>query len=152
MSAAALKGFATFAELSEAERQEVAELLEPRELSPGETLFAEGDEADALVLVVNGSLRLASRRAREEATVGGGSQLGGYSLFAVSTRQTSAVGAERARVLLLRRHDFLRLAEDSPRTACRIATALGAELAAQARAALDALAPAASVDPAAAGE
>jgi hypothetical protein len=49
-------------------------------------------------------------------------------------------------VLLLRREEFLRLAEDSPRPACRVATALAAELALQTRQGLAAIAPA-SVDP-----
>lgn len=133
MTAFALKAFAPFAGLSEAERAELADLLEERHLSPEETLFAEGDDADALVLVLEGTLRLTSRRSREAAQLGSGSVLGGFSLFAVGARETTAVGADRAQVLLLRRADFVRLTEDSPRTACRVATALAAELAAHAR-------------------
>jgi CRP-like cAMP-binding protein len=151
VSGAALKAFGPFADLSDGEREEVAERLEERELSPDETLFAEGDEADALVLVVDGSLRLSSARSRETASLSGGSLLGGFSLFAVGTRQTTAVGSERSRVLLLRREEFLRLAEDSPRTACRIATAVAAELAVQTRQGLAVIAPA-SVDPSARAE
>jgi CRP-like cAMP-binding protein len=151
VTASALKAFGPFADLSDGEREEVAERLEERELSPDETLFAEGDEADALVLVVDGCLRLSSGRSRETATLPGGSLLGGFSLFAVGTRETTAVGSERSRVLLLRREEFLRLAEDSPRTACRVATALAAELALQTRQGLAAIAPA-SVDPSARAE
>lgn len=145
MRGAGLKAFAPFADLSEGERAEIAELLEERTLAPGETLFVEGDDADALVLVSEGSLELASRRMREPASLGPGAVLGGLALFAVGAREASAVGAERAEVLLLRREDFLRLAEDSPRTACRIAMALSAELAGHLRSTLAAL-PVASVD------
>jgi CRP-like cAMP-binding protein len=148
MSRGALKAFAPFAELSEAEREEIGELLEARHLSPGETLFAEGDDADALVLVVDGSLELSSRRTREKITVGSGAVIGGLSLLAVGPRETTALGAGRAEVRLLRRAEFLRLAEDNPRAACRIATALAADAAAAARQALEAL----SVDPVGAGE
>ena len=144
-AATALKAFALFADLSDAERDEIAELLEERRLSPGETLFQEGDEADALALVVDGSVELSSRRASEKAVLGGGSMLGSLALLAVGSRQATAIGAERASVLLLRREDFLRLAEDSPRTACRIVTAIAADAAALTRLALDALGPA-SVD------
>lgn len=151
MTAAALKAFAPFADLSEDERAEVAALLEERSLSPGETLFVEGEEADALVLVAEGTVQVESRRTRESASLGPGAVLGGMALFAIGARETSAAGAERAEVLLLRREDFLRLAEDSPRTACRVALALGAELAATLRGALAAL-PGVSVDPPRGGE
>jgi CRP-like cAMP-binding protein len=77
--------------------------------------------------------------------------LGGLALFAVGAREASAVGGERSEVLLLRREDFLRLAEDSPRTACRVAMALSADLAAALRNALDEW-PNPSVDPIRPGE
>jgi CRP/FNR family transcriptional regulator/CRP/FNR family cyclic AMP-dependent transcriptional regulator len=146
VSADALKGFFPFADLSDGERAEIAGLLEERSLSPGETLFVEGDDADALVLVTEGTVQVESRRTRESANLGPGTVLGGLALFAIGVRETSAAGAERAEVLLLRREDFLRLAEDSPRTACRVAMALTADLAATLRGALGAW-PSVSVDP-----
>lgn len=148
---AALKRFAPFADLSDGERAEVADLLEERSLSPGETLFAEGDEAESLVLVVDGSLAVSSPRVDESAQVGAGTVLGGLALFAVGARESSVSGVESSRLLLLRRENFLRLAEDSPRTACRVAMAISAELAAHVRGALGQL-PAASVDPTDGGE
>jgi CRP-like cAMP-binding protein len=151
MSADDLKAFAAFADLSEGERAEVADLLEERELAPGETLFVEGDEADALVLVREGSLRVSSRRTHDAATLGSGSVVGGLALFTVGARAVTAEGAERADVLLLRREDFLRFSEDSPRAALRVATALFGDLAAQAHAVVETLAPA-SVDRAPRGE
>jgi len=144
---AELKRFAPFADLSDGERAEIADLLEERSLSTGETLFAEGDDAESLVLVVEGALTISSQRVSEPAQVGAGTVLGGFALFAVGARETLVAGAERSELLLLRREAFLRLAEDSPRTACRVAMALSAELAAQARGALARL-PAPSVDPA----
>ena len=151
MTADALKGFVPFADLSDGERAEVADLLEARRLAPGETLFSEGDDADALVLVAGGTLEVGCRRTRESAKLGPGAVLGGLALFAIGAREASATGAERTEVLLLRREDFLRLAEDSPRTACRVAMALSADLAAALRNALEVL-PAASVDPTQPGE
>src|SRR5690606_34904557 len=103
VTGADLKAFVPFADLSEDERAEVAELLEERSLSPGETLFIEGEEADALVLVAEGTLQVESRRTRESARLGPGSVLGGLALFTVGARETSAAGAGRAEVLLLRR-------------------------------------------------
>ena len=148
---AALKRFAPFADLSDHERAEVADLLEERSLSPGETLFVEGDEAESLVLVVDGALAVSSPRVDEPVQLGAGTVLGGLALFAVGARESSVAGVESSQLLLLRRENFLRLAEDSPRTACRVAMAISAELAAQVRGALGQL-PSASVDPAEGGE
>lgn len=149
MSGDDLKAFGPFADLSEPERAEVAELLEERRLSPGETLFSEGDDADAMVLIREGTLQLESRRTRESATLGPGAVLGGLALFSVGARETSAAGMDKAGVLLLRRENFLRLAEDSPRTACRIAMALSADLAGALRNVLGTLS---GVDPTQPGE
>lgn len=136
MSAAALKRFALFADLGDAEREDLAELLEERDLSPRETLFGEGDEADALVLVLSGRVEIAGPRGGERLAVGPGGTLGALALFSVGLREGDAVGAESSEVRLLRREDFLRFAEDHPRAAFRIAAAVAAEVAQHARAAL----------------
>lgn len=137
MSAAAeLKRFAIFADLGEAEREELAALLEERDLSAGETLFDEGDESDALLLVLQGRLELKSRRRPEPLSLGAGDTMGGLALFAVGSREVAAVGAEPTALRVLRREDFLRFAEDQPRAAFRIAAALVSDVAQHARAAL----------------
>ena len=131
-----LKRFALFADLGEGEREELASLLEERDLSAGETLFDEGDDADALLLVLEGRLELRSRRRAEPLSIGAGEVLGGLALFAVGCREVSAVGGEPTALRLLRREDFLRFAEDQPRAAFRIAAALVADVAQHARAAV----------------
>jgi len=131
-----LKRFALFADLGEGEREELASLLEERDLSTGETLFDEGDDADALLLVLEGRLELRSRRRAEPLSIGAGEVLGGLALFAVGCREVSAVGGEPTALRLLRREDFLRFAEDQPRAAFRIAAALVADVAQHARAAV----------------
>ena len=131
-----LKSFALFGDLGDVEREELAALLEERDLSTGETLFEEGDDADALVLVVRGCVELASRRSGEKVNAGPGDTIGALALFAVGTRETTAVGAEASDLRLLRREDFLRFAEDHPRPAFRIAAAVAGEVAQHARAAL----------------
>jgi CRP-like cAMP-binding protein len=136
VSESGLKGFALFGDLGDAEREELAALLEERDLSSGETLFEEGDEADALVLVLRGGVELASRRSDAKVVVGPGDTIGALALFAVGSRETTAVGAEPSDLRLLRREDFLRFAEDHPRPAFRIAAAVAGEVAQHARAAL----------------
>jgi CRP-like cAMP-binding protein len=151
VSAALLKPFGLFADLDEAEREDLFELLEERDVSVGETLFEEGDDADALVLLLSGRLQLASRRRSEPVSFGPGTAIGGLALFSVGNREVSAKGAEPCDVRLLRREDFLRFAEDHPRAAFRIAGAVAADVASHARAALAHVALG-SVDPADGGE
>jgi CRP-like cAMP-binding protein len=134
VNAAELKAFSLFSDLGDAEREELAELLEERDLSAGETLFVEGEESDTLVLVLRGSVEVASRRSVEKIAVGAGGTFGLLALFAVGTRQTSAIGAGASDLLLLRREEFLRFADDHPRAAFRIAAAAAAEVAQHARA------------------
>jgi CRP-like cAMP-binding protein len=88
------------------------------------------------LLVLRGSVELASRRSTEKIAVGAGGTIGLLALFAVGARETSAVGADASDLLLLRREEFLRFAEDHPRAAFRIAAAVAAEVAQHARAVL----------------
>ena len=144
--AADLKRFGLFADLGDAERDELAELLEERDVSAGETLFDAGDEADALLLVVRGRIELARSGRAEKLVVGPGESIGGLALFAVGARGVSAVGLDASELWLLRREDFLRFAEDQPRAAFRIAAALASDVAQHVRGAIG------SVDPAGRGE
>jgi CRP-like cAMP-binding protein len=136
VSAAQLKTFTLFADLGDAEREDLAELLEERELSARETLFGEGDEADALVLVLSGCVEIESPRSGERLSIGPGGAIGALALFSVGLREGDAVGVAESDLRLLRREDFLRFAEDHPRAAFRIAAAVAAEVAQHARAAL----------------
>ncbi len=136
MTATHLKSFAIFSALADDEREELAALLEERDLSIGETLFEQGDEADALVLVVRGRVEVTSRPGIEKVVLQAGATIGVLALFAVGTRETSVIGADASDLLLLRREEFLRFAEDHPRAALRISAAAAAEVAQHARAAL----------------
>jgi CRP-like cAMP-binding protein len=103
------------------------------------------------VLVLQGRVEVAPRRGGEAVALGAGETLGALALFAVGSRQVSAIGAEASELRLLRREEFLRFAEDHPRAAFRIAAAILAETSLRVR---EALAPTrvAPVDPPPAGE
>jgi CRP-like cAMP-binding protein len=115
-----LKRFALLAELGEDERELVVDLLERFDLEPGEQLFAEGQESEGLFLVERGALELSSRRAGALGRASAGDALGCVSLVAVGPREATAVASEAARLWLLSRESFRRLAYDAPRAACRI--------------------------------
>jgi len=132
-----LKRFALLAELGDEERDLVADLLERVDLDEGEQLFAEGQEADGLVLVERGSLELTSGRAGPLGRASAGDVLGTISLVAVGPREATAVAREEARLWLLSRESFRRLAYDAPRAACRILEAALADFAGAVREELD---------------
>lgn len=137
MSALDLKPFALLAELADDERELVADLVERVDLDPGEQLFAEGQESEGLYLVERGALELSSRRAGALGRVAAGETLGAVSLVAVGPREATAVAREAARVWLLSRESFRRLAYDAPRAACRMLEGSLAELAGAVREELD---------------
>lgn len=139
MSAVDLKRFALFEELSEEEREVLADEIERIELEPGDVLFRERDEASGLVLVVEGRVRLESSRAGDLGSVGPGTALGAVSLVAVGPREASAVADSACCILLLRRSAFRRLVDDAPRAACRLAEAIACDTAALLRAGLEPL-------------
>jgi CRP/FNR family transcriptional regulator, cyclic AMP receptor protein len=139
VSAMDLKRFALFEELSEEEREVLAEGIERIELEPGDVLFREQEEGGGLVLLVEGRVRLESSRAGELGSVGPGTALGAVSLVAVGPREASAVAESACSILLLRRSAFRRLADDTPRAACRLAEAIARDAAALLRAGLEPL-------------
>jgi CRP-like cAMP-binding protein len=135
-----LKRVALFAELSEEEREALAEHLAPVELEAGEQLFREGQESEGLVVVEHGGLELRSSRAGVLGPVRAGACLGAASLVAAGPREATAVASEASRVLVLSRESFHRLADDAPRAACRILETAFADFAGALRAGLDRLA------------
>lgn len=140
MSEADLERFRLFSELTDAEREAVAELLEPIDLVPGRQCFREGQEADGLLLVDSGELRLESLRSGALGSLGEGATLGGISLLLVGPREVTAIATAPTRVLLLSRSSFLRLSDDHPRAGLRLAQAIVAEFAGAVREELDEIA------------
>jgi CRP-like cAMP-binding protein len=136
-----LKRFPLLSDLTDSDREAVAELLEPIELAPGRQCFREGQEAEGLLLIDRGELRLESERGGELGTSGEGTAIGGLSLLVVGPRELTAIAVAPTRVLQLSRSSFLRLAEDYPRTGLRLAQAIMAEFAGAVREGLDRFAP-----------
>jgi CRP-like cAMP-binding protein len=135
-----LKRFALFAELSEEEREVVCELLEERKLADSKTVFRERAEADGLVLLASGRVRLESRRADGPIDyVDAPEHLGALSLFVLGRREVTAISEGASTVWLLPRSAMSRLLEDAPRAAYRLAEAVVDGLAGALREHLDPL-------------
>lgn len=136
-----LKPFALLAEMSDDEREALAELLEVRELPTGKSVFREGAEAEGLELLAEGTLILKSKRTGGViASIDAPYHLGASSLFAVGKREVTAVADGPCVVWSLSRTGLARLAEDAPKAAFRLAEATAGELASLTRPILDALA------------
>ena len=131
-----LKRFEIFQELSEEEREALCEILEERVLDDGETLFYEGDDAEAMVLVTAGTLHLSSSKCAEPGTAPAPATVGEFSLFGFGVRETCAISQGTTTVMQIRREDFRRFVDDEPRAALRLAEAVMGELASRARAAV----------------
>jgi NTE family protein len=128
-----LKRFPLLVEFDEEDRCGLSELLEARNLAEGEMLFREGDEADALFLLLRGQIRISSAISGALGTLSNGSCLGAVSLMTIGRREASARAESDSDLLVLSRGDFRRLASDAPRTACRLAEAIVAQLASELR-------------------
>ncbi|MDH3686769.1 MAG: cyclic nucleotide-binding domain-containing protein [Myxococcales bacterium] len=139
-----LKDFELTASLSDSEKAAVCDQLELLELDPGEVLFQEGSESDGMWLLETGSLGLGSNRAGDLGRLSAGSTLGAMALTLTGPRELSATAREDARVWLLSREAFRRLAIDEPHAALRILEAAVLEFGTAARGGLDQLANAVS--------
>ena len=139
MTAADLKRFPLLVELSDDDREALFDLLEPQSFRPGRSVFRETAEADSLVFIVAGTVRLSSQRRADLGTLGEGTVLGGAALLAMGQREATAKAEDACEVLVLHRTAYRRLVEDYPRTACRLTEAIAQDLAALLREVLDPL-------------
>ena len=135
-----LKRFALLTEFSDADREALAELLEEKRVAKGRRIFSEGTESEGLVLVVSGRARVESRRSADSGVLEAGSALGALSLIALGQRESTIFAVTECNVLILPRTAYRRLADDYPRTACRLMEAIVDELTGLIRSGLDLLA------------
>jgi CRP-like cAMP-binding protein len=135
-----LKVFSLLAEFTDDDREALADVVEERVLRAGRRVFSEGTEAEGLVLVESGTVRIESRRTGESEGVEAPVALGAMSLVAVGPRECTVFAETECRVLLLPRTAFRRLVDDAPRTACRLMEGIVDDAAGSIRGALDSLA------------
>ena len=123
-----LKLFAPFRDLSGEELELLLPLLEERGLTPGRRVFSEGEDADGIVLLTHGAVKLRTA-AGFEARVEAPAAFGAAALVAVGVRAMTATTEQPSTVQELSRTAFHRFADDVPRGAVRVLEAIGAELA-----------------------
>ena len=126
-----LAGIGVFRDLPPEASRELEDRLLPVPVRRGETLVLQGEEADALYLVVTGRFEvLLDGRADPVAEIGAGSPIGEIAFFA-GGRRTATVRALRDSVVLkLGREEFEDLARRSPGVWAAITATLAQRLAA----------------------
>jgi len=139
VSLSELKRFSLLAEFTESECGDLMEVVDPASVLADRTLFREGGQADGLALVLEGTVSLHSIRTGHRARVGSGAAIGAMSLVEVGPRESTAMSVTACEIMWLRRSDFRRLVDDSPRTACRLLEAIAADFASRVRRELDTL-------------
>lgn len=116
-----LRTVGAFAELDGTHLQALAQLLRPRSLKRGETLFREGDAGRDLYVVRAGSVVVSKvvvgRVEQVLARLGPGELLGDISLFDGASRSATVTAEVDTALLCLDHEDLRRFTEASPRAA-----------------------------------
>lgn len=130
-----LEGLEILSGLTPGDRARLIAELKTASLKRGETLVCQGDEADALFIVVSGrfGVFLAGRPA-EIAEIGPGQPVGEIAFLAGGRRTASVVASRDSLVLRLDRDDFDRLTRDNPDVWRALTVALAGRLAADTKA------------------
>jgi SulP family sulfate permease len=132
-----LKPYSLFTEFSDADCDALCELLEESTVWEGRAIFREGEEADGLILVESGTVRLESKRGVKLGVLQAGCAFGGVSLLVLGKRECTVLAETECRIHLLPRTSYRRLVDDAPFTACRLVESVINEFAEAVRGDLD---------------
>ena len=122
-----LRGLSLFGELSPSERAIVDGLLHERDYLKDEVIFDEGDEGQAIYIVLAGEVVICRQGEPVKgrlATLGPGSFFGDVALLDNSPRAAQARAGENSRLAVFFRADFLALMETHALIASKIALQL----------------------------
>ena len=105
-----LSSMELFADLGDSELGKIARLLKEHKVSENETIFNQGETGDALYIVLQGRVRIASTdsfgRERVLAFYGPGEFFGDMAVLTGAPRSASATASTDVRLLQLRKDDF----------------------------------------------
>jgi CRP-like cAMP-binding protein len=107
-----------FADLSDESLQPLAEKVRPRRFEPGEVVFEEGAEANALYVIAAGEVKITVAAPTAQrivlAILGPGEAFGELALLDGSRRSATAEATEPTEMLVVRRADFMAVIEAHP--------------------------------------
>jgi len=126
--ATALQAIPLFQHLADDELARMAELARQRKYPKGSVILFEDDPGDALYVVIAGQVKvvLIGEDGREVilATLADGDFFGEMSLIDDQPRSAHVIAMEKSNLLVLRRDDFQRCLEETPRIALGLLRAL----------------------------
>jgi CRP/FNR family cyclic AMP-dependent transcriptional regulator len=121
-----------FADLSERDLAELAQVAVPRRYEPGQAVFREGDSGDTCFVVREGSVRVTRRhsdgRVITLAELRPGEMFGELAMFGGETRSASVEALEPTRALAILAGDLRRILGQNPDLAVKMLEALANRL------------------------
>ena len=121
-----------FADLSERDLEQLAQVAVPRTYEPGEAVFREGDSGDTCYIVREGSVRVTRRhsdgRSITLAELRPGAIFGELAMFGSETRSASVEALERTRALAILSGDLRRIMIQHPEMAVKMLEGLADRL------------------------
>ncbi|MFQ5796627.1 MAG: Crp/Fnr family transcriptional regulator [Candidatus Bipolaricaulia bacterium] len=118
--------------LTQAERDQMHQLMKFVEYKAGETIFFPGDSSDTVYLIRKGKVRLAyldeSGKRLTLSIVGRGQVFGETALAAEEQRKWIAEAMEDATLCIMYKKDFLRFAAGNPKFSLSISAMIGSRL------------------------
>jgi CRP/FNR family transcriptional regulator len=118
-----LRGVPLFADLDERGLQAVSILAREVTLKSGDVLMVEGEDGDAFIVIVDGTIRI-ERGDRTIRSMTAGGFLGEIALVEGRPRTATATCVTDVRLLEIRRHEFERLLDTLPAVHTKIRAAI----------------------------
>jgi signal transduction histidine kinase len=112
-----LRRLPIFGELADEHLNKLCDIAEPRSIPAGGTLIAEGSEADAMYVIVDGEFEVTKRAGNSDVVIGTrgpGDVLGEMALLEQARRNASVRALRDGRVLVISRDAFYNLLAGSP--------------------------------------
>src|SRR3954447_17405975 len=131
-TAALLAQVPLFADLSQRDREQLAQVAVPRSYEPGEAVFREGDSGDTCYVVREGSVRVTRRhsdgRVITLAELRAGQIFGELAMFGGEMRSASVEALERTKALAILSGDLRRIMLGHPEIAVKMLEGLADRL------------------------
>jgi CRP/FNR family cyclic AMP-dependent transcriptional regulator len=116
-----------FKNLTASELDLVSAIPRVETFNPGDEIFGEGDEAQAIYIIKYGTVRISHsgrNQPTEVATLGTGSHFGEMAFLDSEKRSASAIAVERTEMIALGFDDMRRVLEANPVVAAKVYKAL----------------------------
>ncbi len=114
-----LKGMQLFRYLNYRELVGVMNLTETHEYSTGQAIIHQGEEGDAMFVVLSGEVSLHLKEA-EVTRIGKGQHFGEMALVDRTVRSLSATAVQPSRLLAIRRKEFFRIIKKQPELSVKL--------------------------------